>query len=238
MKAKILHNTNLLIHNFLSLLYPSFCAGCDNPLLRNESLICTHCLSHLPETKFIESPERTEMAKLFWGRIQIQNAISFYYFHKESIFQRIVHEFKYRQRKDIGVFFGRFMGEKLNTKKIDFDVIVPVPIDKKKKVIRGYNQSEILAQEISEVTGIPLKLNILARKQTQKTQTKRARFDRWMNVADSFYIKPSDHFNYRHVLLVDDVVTTGATLEACAIAIMEKWPVKISVLTLAIADNF
>jgi ComF family protein len=223
-----------MINDFFNLIFPKLCYSCNNTLLKNENIICTKCIVTLPKTNFhfeIENP----VSKVFWGRVQIEMATSFYVFSKKSKVQNLLHSLKYKGVKEVGYVVGKLFGADLRNsdyfKKIDF--IVPVPLHKNKLKKRGYNQSEWIAKGVSESMDIPINLKSLYRKKDSQTQTKKSRFKRWENVGEIFGIANSD-LNDKTILLIDDVVTTGATLEACA-QVLIKQNCKILLATIAYA---
>ncbi len=223
-----------MINDFFNLLFPRLCCSCNLTLLKHENIICTNCIVTLPKTNFHLDKENP-VNKVFWGRVQIEMAASFYVFSKESRVQNLLHHLKYKGVKDIGSVVGKLYGFDLKESDFfkDLDFIVPVPLHKNKLKKRGYNQSEWIAKGLSESMNIPLRLDVLYRKVDSKTQTKKSRYKRWENVGDIFGVLDGN-FNNKSILLVDDVLTTGATIEACAQVLSEKG-CKIYVVTLAYA---
>ncbi len=223
-----------LIGDFISLLYPRYCAACGNSLWKHEELICTWCDFHLPRTNFhlaLENP----VSRLFWGRIRLESAAALYYFHKGNRVQHLIHELKYRGRKDIGIWLGNYYGQYLKHSPFfsTADLIVPVPLHKKKLMQRGFNQSEQFGLGLRSSMRIPIDTHVLVRTRPSETQTRKSRFDRWKNVSDLFYVTASERLKDRHILLVDDVITTGATVEGCADALSGIPGVKISAVAIA-----
>ena len=227
-----------MLHDFISLIFPHICASCGKSLYKNEHSICTHCAYHLPKTNYHLDNENP-IAKIFWGRINIHSAGAFYNFGKGGKVQHLIHQLKYKGKKEIGVTLGKFYGYDLR-KSASFktiDTIIPVPLHSKKKKKRGYNQSEQFAQGLSESMKIPTDFNTLYRAMESETQTKKTRFNRWKNVETIFQLKDVKTLEGKHILLVDDVITTGATLEACANTLLQVPNVKISIATIAYANN-
>jgi ComF family protein len=223
------------LSNFLDILFPRTCAGCDNSLATGENLICSECFYELPKTGYWKE-EDNPVARMFWGRVYLQNASSFLHFQKGSRLQNMIHHLKYKNMKEIGTFLGKLFGSELqNTPYSQVDLIVPVPLHKSKIRKRGYNQSEWIAKGISEILKVPIEVNAIERYIASDTQTRKSRFDRWENVKNIFRVIDPETFKGKHILLVDDVLTTGATLEACAISILEIPDTKVSVGTLAFA---
>lgn len=221
-----------MFNDFFDLLFPKLCCACNNSLLRNENVICLGCEVSLPKTNFHLDKENP-VNKVFWGRVQIEMATSFYSFSKKSRVQRLLHQLKYKGNKDVGTFIGKLLGSELNEAKYfeGIDVIVPVPLHKNKLKKRGFNQSELIAQGVAETINIPISTDTLYRKKDSQTQTKKSRYKRWENVGDIFEIINSE-LDGKNVLLIDDVITTGATLEACA-QVLIKHNCKIFVATIA-----
>jgi ComF family protein len=220
----------------LDLLYPNLCVICNESLVRGEEMICFHCLHQMPKTNYhLEKDNAVE--KRFWGKVPVYRATSYFHFYKGSPFRQLLHELKYRGNKEIGRVMGRFAGiDLLDTDDFaSIDVIVPVPLHPKKQLKRGYNQSEWIARGLSEALNKPVDTTHLIRTKENATQTKKSVFERYQNTQGIFALNDVTVFEKKHILLVDDVLTTGSTLEACALALMESSFVKISVFTLALA---
>ncbi len=226
----------LLIDDFISLLFPKICAACGNSLWKQEETVCLSCEFHLPRTNFhlaLENP----VSQLFWGRINLESAAAFLYFNKGNKVQRLIHQLKYKGRKDIGIYLGRQYGQHLKYSPFfqTVQLIVPVPLHPKKLLQRGYNQSEQFAIGLGETMKIPVDPYAISRKKETETQTKKSRFRRWQNVAGVFDVINPGSMEMKHVLLVDDVITTGATLESCIHALSSIHGIRISVATIAAA---
>lgn len=225
----------LYLDNFADLLFPRICSGCNNSLATNEDLICSECLYQLPRTGYSKE-EDNPVARMFWGRIYLQNACAFLHFQKGGRLQSIIHYLKYKGQKEIGILLGKmFASELINTPYCSADLIIPVPLHKTKIRKRGYNQSEFICKGISEILNIEIDSASLKRVVSTSTQTHRQRYERWENVKNIFKVTKPEVLKNKHVLLVDDVLTTGATLEACAIALSEVPGIKISIATIAFA---
>ena len=222
---------------FMGLFYPELCAACGSNLYQQEKVLCTKCLYNLPRTYFHKVPSNP-IEQSLWGRVEIERASAFYFFQKADRYQQLLHILKYKNRKDIGFELGRLYGADLAKEKAfsEIDFIIPVPLHKKKKHKRGFNQSEIIAAGLEEFLSARLRTDILIRKKQTDTQTRKSRYERWENIQDVFGVKNSKELNNKHILLVDDVFTTGATVEGCAIALHNVADVKISVVTLAYAS--
>lgn len=226
-----------LFHHFIGLFYPNMCSACGENLTIGEEVICLKCLYHLPRTN-LHLERENKIEKRFWGKVNIECATSFYYFEKGSDFQKILHKLKYKDGKEIGFTMGKYAGSELldSPDFQQFDFIVPVPLHPKKMAKRGYNQAEWIAHGLSEVMNVPVETTNLFRAIENPTQTKKSVYERWENTKGIFDIHNLELFENKRVLIVDDVLTTGATLIACAEAILEKCPTaKISVFTLAVA---
>ncbi len=219
--------------SLLHLAFPHVCEGCGTDNLQPDHLLCLKCLSSLPETNFHLHPNNP-VEKTFWGRMPVTHATAQYYFTKESMMQHLMHQFKYKGNKEIGLYLGQLMGHALaGSNRFSFvDVLIPLPLHKSKEHKRGYNQAAVLCQGISSVLNKPVLKNVVARPTQTETQTKKGRIQRWENIEGKFKLIDDATIKGKHVLLVDDVVTTGATLEACGIEILKSENVQLSVATL------
>lgn len=228
---------NTLLTDFIALLYPELCIACENVLLQKEHLICLHCHLELPFTKF-ENFVDNPVEKLFWNKVKIREATAGFFFQKKSRIQKLIHSFKYHGNIDCAVFMGEKLGKQLteSNRFNDIDLIIPVPLHPRKLKQRGYNQSEKLAIGVSNILEIPIITNSLIRNTDNTTQTKKAIFNRWNNVKSVFTLIHPELLENKNVLLIDDVITSGATIEACAQQVLTAKGVSISIATLAIAD--
>ncbi len=227
----------LFITDFLELFFPKICIICGNKLVTQEKFLCLDCTHDIPRTNFQTDPDN-KAAQLLWGRVRAENVFSFYYFRKGSKYQKLVHSIKYKGLSDLGYEAGRWIGGALsaNPSLTDFDIVVPVPLHPKKEKQRGYNQSEWIARGISDSLGKTIVTDNLIRLVYSSTQTRKHRFERWKNVENIFSVKNAQSFENKHLLLVDDVLTTGSTLESCSTGLLKIPGVKISVATLAYAE--
>ncbi|MFN4233343.1 MAG: ComF family protein [Bacteroidia bacterium] len=224
-----------MLIDFFALIYPENCAACGQTLLKNEETICTECILMLPKTYYWKNQENP-VSKLFWGRIPVENACSFLYFTKGGKVQHLLHQLKYKGNKNAGYFAAKLLGLELKDTHFNaIDAIIPVPLHMSKLKKRGYNQSEIIANGLSEILNKPVKTNWLVRKYASETQTKKSRFKRWENVKEIFATENETEFEGKHLLIVDDVITTGSTIEACAQLLLKVKDVKISIVALASA---
>jgi ComF family protein len=224
-------------HDFLNLLFPDCCYSCQGILLENEHKICTACRANLPFTNFHKlNPQDNDVTKKFFGKIPILYGLAFLKFSKSGKVQRILHQIKYHNQPELAQMLGNWYGYELKEHQINtFDYILPVPLHPSKLKIRGYNQSDYFAQGLSEQMQVPWANDILLRNTATSTQTKKSRLERWKNVENVFAIKESEKIAQKSILLVDDVVTTGSTLEACARVLLEAQAQSISVAAIALA---
>lgn len=223
---------------FVSLFYPKTCVSCGNVLLFSEKLMCTHCHYNLPQTHFLEQDE-TAMDDIFKGRVRVEKAFALYYFQKAGGVQKMIHLLKYRNRPDIGVFLGNLLGHQLLNSELlsKLDVIVPVPLHPKKMKQRGYNQSEMIANGVAEIVDIEVNTSSVVREEYTSTQTKKNRISRWQNVKSGFKVVNPELIENKHVLVVDDIITTGATIEACVHNILQVSNVVVSVACIGYAKS-
>jgi len=224
------------LNQFIDLLFPRLCVVCKKKLIQKENHICLECMLHMPRTNHHKQQDNP-MEQLFYGRVRIERACSLLEFKKGSDYQLILHELKYRGQKELGEFLGEHLGAILKIDDIitSADLLCPVPLHPKKERQRGYNQSYHIAVGLSRSLKIPVNRDNLYRNIHTSTQTRKSRWDRWQNVEGIFDLKNPEVFENKHIILVDDVVTTGATLEACASVILNQTNCKLSIVTLAIA---
>ena len=223
-----------ILTDTLHLFYPQLCNGCGSDLLHKNNLLCLKCINNLPHTLFARYAGNP-VEKYFWGRLNIVAAHSEFYFSKESLIQHLIHQLKYKGNTGIGLYLGEMMGESLiNSSRFkNIDGLIPLPLYPDKEHKRGYNQAAIICHGISEAMHIPVLNGNVIRQRPTETQTLKHRTQRWENVAESFIVKNAAALKGKHLLLVDDVVTTGATLEACGSVILQSTNVKLSIATLA-----
>ena len=227
-----------LIEDFVSLFFPRICYACGNSLYKNEETLCTYCLFRLPKTNFhLESDN--PVSRLFWGRVKLETAAAFFYYRKDGRVQNLIHQFKYKGKMEIGSYIGKLYGDYLKNASLfeDIDMIIPVPLHPKKLRKRGYNQSELFGKGLSETRGAVLNKTSLYRTLASNTQTRKSRYKRWENVGNIFAVKNEEKLRGAHILLVDDVVTTGSTLEACAQTLLKVEGVRVSVVSMAFTVN-
>ena len=227
-----------MLKDFFGLIFPQVCMACGKPLFKEEQSLCMLCVYKLPKTNFhLEKDNPIE--KIFWGRVPVHSAAAYYSFTQGSKVRHLIHELKYRGQRQVGVSIGELYGHELKQSEYfnTIDVIIPVPLHKVKLKQRGYNQSEAFAEGLSASMKVETDFKTLYRVFESDTQTKKKRFFRWKNVEAIFQLKDTITLQGKHILLVDDVITTGATLESC-IQIVQTIPnVKVSVATIAYATH-
>lgn len=226
-----------LLTDFFNLLFPDTCHGCGRQLYHGEDQLCTHCIYDLSYTDFHLYPEN-KVARLFWGRLHCHSAMAMLYFKKGSRLQQLIHSLKYKGQSGIGIKFGEILGERLLAANAfcTADLIIPVPLHKKRLNSRGYNQSECIANGMAQMMHLPLNTTQLIRHMATGTQTRKNRYNRFENMQEVFAVTDPATLKNRHVLLVDDVITTGATLEACGQVLLEAGVKKLSIVALAFAE--
>lgn len=225
-----------IVEDFTSLFYPRYCVACHDSLIKGEDTLCTNCLADLPRTNYhltLQNP----ISKRLEGRLPLAFASAFLTFRKQGIVQSLLHELKYRGKPEIGQRLGKLYGKDLRGISLHerLDFIIPVPLHAHRLRKRGYNQSAMFAQGLGESMGIPWADSISIRVQSTQTQTSKTRQERWQNVSDAFTVLPSFNLSGKRVLLVDDVITTGATLEACGSHLLSHGATSLSIACIAAA---
>jgi ComF family protein len=223
--------------DFVSLLFPELCAACRASLMANEELICINCRYTLPFTNFHLQPDNI-VARQFWGKIPLESAYALYYFTKGGKVQNLMHQFKYRGMRQIGNLLGNIAGDQLNKNDVfnTVDIIIPVPLHKKRMRQRGFNQSTCYAEGLAQKLNAVVEDNNLVRVIATETQTHKSRFARFENMQEVFTILNPERLINKHVLLVDDIITTGSTLEACGMQLLKIEGLKLSIATIAYAE--
>jgi ComF family protein len=220
---------------FLHLLFPHICVGCGTDIVSEKSTLCMRCVAALPETNFELHPHNP-VEKTFWGRLPLINAAAQFYFTKESLMQHLMHQLKYKGNKELGRQLGRIMGEQLKKSgRFTVDALIPLPLFPAKERKRGYNQATILCEGIAEILQVPILDKAIIRPQHTETQTKKGRIERWKNMEGKFVLTTPAAIQDKHILLVDDVITTGATLEACGTELLKGENVQLSLASLCVA---
>lgn len=226
-----------MIKNLLNLLFPLACYSCNNILIDNEKDICTTCRHNLPVTNYHYNNSNT-VKKVFYGRVKIEHATALFRFQKKGITQRLIHNLKYKGYEKIGVILGDWLGSELKTIDAykDIDIVIPVPLHKNKFKKRGYNQVSKFGINIANALNTQYNDSILIKTTATTTQVFKTRVSRWGNASETFTIQNQVLIKGKHILLVDDIITTGATIEACAEVLNQVSDVKISVATMAIVE--
>ena len=219
------------------LIFPNLCLQCSHELSRFEQHVCAFCWDKLQRTYFESYESESGMDQLFWGRIELSGTFALYFFEKEKPIQDILHALKYQFKAPLGRHFGELMGKTIfnSDKYKSIEALIPVPIHPQKRFLRGYNQSELLAEGIANILDLPVLLDVVHKKANNASQTRKNRFLRWDNASEQFSLGKT-HIPFRHIAIVDDVITTGSTLEAMAKLLRLRYPdLQISLLSFAIA---
>ena len=224
------------IDSIIGLFYPSVCAACGTSLFKWETLVCTRCRSLLPKTGY-EWDKNNPLARIFYGKVRLKAVTASFFFSKEGRVQHLIHELKYKGNSDAGLFLGQELGKALKEAPLfqGLDYLIPVPLHPKRERERGYNQSMMIARGMAAVLGVPIGDDVLLRSVNTSTQTHKSKDERWQNVKDIFELRHSELLEGKYVLLIDDVLTTGATLEACALTLSSVPGITISCATAACA---
>jgi ComF family protein len=227
-----------ILVDFISLLYPKYCFACREGLVKGEETICSRCMLELPRTNYHLDHENALFKRLN-GRIPLSFAFAFFLFRKGGKVQHLLHALKYSNHPEIGETLGEVYGEELNQANYGdkFSIIIPVPLHSSRKRKRGYNQSEEFAKGLSKSLNIPFSGDALERAVQTETQTRKTKLKRWQNVSEVFHVKQPDRIINQHVLLVDDVITTGSTIEACAQALIDNGCSSVSIASIAYAEE-
>jgi ComF family protein len=222
--------------DFINLLFPDVCVVCGNALQKNEHQLCLSCLHDIPKTNYHLMPDNP-IEKRFWGKVPVEQATAYFFFQKGSSFQKLLHILKYKGNKEIGELMGKYAAiDLLDAPGYEtVDLIIPVPLHPRKFKSRGYNQSEWIGKGLSLILNKPMDITTLLRVRENASQTTKTVFERYENTEGIFELSDKTVLEGKHVLLVDDVLTTGSTLEACIRALLETDGIKISIFTLAVA---
>jgi ComF family protein len=222
------------IADFLHLFFPHICIGCNTDVLNDNHILCAKCISNLPETGFLSSAGNP-VEKIFYGRLNVQNAGSAFYFNKNSVIQQVIIQLKYKSNQQAGNFLGKLLGHQIAGSKRfdDVDLLIPLPLNDKKLFKRGYNQAAVIVKGITSVWNKPVIENAIERVLFTETQTHKDRVARWETMEGVFTVTHPRLLKNKHILLVDDIITTGATLEACGEAILKVPGTRLSVATIA-----
>ncbi|MFM7022897.1 MAG: ComF family protein [Flavobacteriales bacterium] len=225
-----------MLNHLLSLVFPDHCVHCSKSLLAGEHFVCTTCFH---QVHFMDNDRKVDGAidRIFYGKVPVQKAVSLFYFIKGGVSQSLIHQLKYKNRTGVGLHFGQILGRELRRCEAfhDVDAVVPVPLGKGRKRKRGYNQSEKIARGIALELQKPLLPHYLLRVKQKASQTQHNKFTRWQNMHECFELNERSNKDFRHILLVDDVITTGATIESCARVLLQRQNIKVSVASLGFA---
>ncbi len=221
-------------NELLHLFFPHVCEGCGSDIIDKDHQICLRCIANLPVSNFLSQPGNA-VEKKFYGRMPVRNAGAAYYFTKDSVLEKLIYALKYRSNKDIGFYLGKLVGRYLmETQNYDsVDVLVPLPLNPRREKKRGYNQATVLCEGIASIWQKPVYDKAVIRKVHTETQTKKDRISRWQNMDGVFMVNDTAAMSNKHILLVDDIITTGATLEACGSEIVKVPGASLSIATLA-----
>lgn len=221
----------------IHLFFPHVCTGCGNDILSNQSVLCIRCMNAMPETNF-EQHANNPIEKMYWGRLPLVTGTAQFYFTKESLMQHLMHQFKYKNNRSLGLQLGQIMGEQIQRSgRIKPDALIPLPLFPAKEKKRGYNQATLLCSGMAAIMKVPVIENAVIRPQHTETQTKKGRIERWKNMEGKFILHDQEAIKNKHLLLVDDIVTTGATLEACGLELLKANNVKLSIASLCYASK-
>jgi competence protein ComFC len=226
--------TLFMIKNLIELIFPNICAGCNKVIPSTQYSICFSCLNSLSPDPFYNNYD-SKVEQIFWGRIPFKKAIAYYNLQKESNLRNMLHALKYKQNKEVGIMLGKIIAHTLLKENIytNIDYFVPIPIHNKKLKLRGYNQAFVLAQAIAEVYNKSAIDNILLKEKFTQSQTTKTREERVKNVQDTFSVNNMELFENKNICIVDDVLTTGATVEAAANVLMEVKNISLNLVTVA-----
>lgn len=225
-----------LLTDFADLIFPTLCLGCGCSLSANEKILCTHCRINLPETGQHRGPYNRDLLNKFAGKVPVEFLASFVYFTKGGVVQKLIHQIKYKGQKEAAKELASWYGYQLKTESnlvSDADMIVGVPLHKSRQNQRGYNQADWIAEGLSEALDIPMRTDVLIRKRFKSSQTRKNRMERWENVKTVFDVPDYREVAGKNIIIVDDVLTTGATIEACTSELLKAGCRSVGVLTIA-----
>lgn len=227
----------LLYSSIIDLFFPKTCTICNNLLIENEKHICIKCLIELPMTSHCTNIDNNETSKLFEGKFPFQKAASYCYFVKGGSMQKVIHDIKYHNNQELAIYFGFLAGIAFKESGLfeNIDILLPVPLHPNRLKERGYNQALLIAEGINKATQIPISTDILKRVIYNSSQTKNNKYNRWKNTSDIFDISDSDLLENKSILLIDDVITTGSTIDSCVNTVLKKTQCQISIFSIAIA---
>ncbi|MFY7810443.1 MAG: ComF family protein [Flavobacterium sp.] len=226
-----------MIQSLINLIFPKYCNVCREVLLKNENMICNSCIHDLPFTHLLEQQSSKLLLK-FYGILEIENAFSIFYFHKIGVMQQLIHQLKYKNNQELGVVFGKYYATVIQKNQLHFQAIIPVPLHPKKLKERGYNQLTTFGKSMAQILDIPFIEDVLIRNTYNQTQTKKNRLQRIESLEKQkiFSIINQEKVTNKHVLLIDDVITTGATLIQCGKELKTIDGLKLSIVTICMAE--
>lgn len=227
------------VSRLMDLIAPRACAVCGQRLTVNEDVICVSCNLGLPRTYYWQDAYENEMAQLFWIQLPIERAAALMYYQPHSQSGAFIYDLKYRSHPEIGEMMGKMMAEEMAASQFfeGIDLLLPVPLARKRQRQRGYNQSMEIARGVSSVTGIAIASKAVTRRSFKGSQTQMGRQQRLENVTDVFELRDAEQLRHKHVLIIDDIVTTGATVVACGQEVVKAGDVKISVLSIGFTKS-
>ncbi len=225
-----------IANELLSVFFSRSCLACDSDMLANEQHLCTHCRHELPFTHYHEIPENP-VERVFYGRVPVRQATALLHFSKDGVVQRMIHALKYRGHTYLGIMLGDWLGHELKQLDtyIDVDIVIPVPLHPIRKMRRGYNQVDGFGKQLARHLNATFSKNHLLRRRFTKKMAFKGRIDRWSSLENTFKVKNPASLKGKHILIVDDIITTGATLEACML-LLKNYSTTISVACMAITD--
>jgi ComF family protein len=223
-----------IFQDFIYLFFPRHCLACGDSLVRGEEAICTHCMLEMPQTDYHKDPGNPLQKRISY-RIPVKYAIALYKFSKSGRVQNLLHQLKYKNHPEIGTVLGRVYADKMIETGLNhaFEVIIPVPLHPSRRRKRGYNQSAKFAEGLSEKLNIPFNDDLVFRRLSTETQTRKTKLNRWENMSGIFDISAPEAVQGKKILLVDDVVTTGSTLEACGQTLLDQGCSELSIACIA-----
>ncbi|NNL16074.1 MAG: ComF family protein [Flavobacteriaceae bacterium] len=226
-----------MFQNLVNIFFPKVCLSCNNGLADNEIYVCTNCRHNLPVTNY-HLEKSDQVKKVFYGRVKLENATALLRFQKKGIVQHLMHNLKYKGHEEIGTFLGAWLGEELKNlyDYRDIDLVIPVPLHKRKLRKRGYNQVALFSEEIAKSLNIKPTESVLIKVNDTTSQVNKSRLSRWNTSKEIFATQNLELIHNKHILLVDDIITTGATIEACANQLLQAKNVKISIATMAMVE--
>lgn len=230
MLSTLKYYTNAFSH----LLYPHNCESCGTDILNDADFLCAKCFYELPKTGFTDAIDNP-IERIFYGRLKLEAAAAGYYFTKDGLLQHLVEQVKYKRNRELGVYLGKIIGNQLkkSSRFNNVDILVPLPLNIKKEAKRGFNQATLICEGIAQVWQHPIVADAVVRTVFTQSQTNKNRVARWQNMEGVFAVANAQQLQDKHILLVDDITTTGATLEACGSKILQVANTKLSILTVA-----